>query len=321
MAPDAVRAAPAGIRTQAPSGLPYRRGLLRAACRRRPLGSSSRAAAGGPETRVSLDRFRGRGLGARPGLGDSDGKRAASAPSEPVGPVRAGCAGDIGFGSDPGPGGRPGSAPRPGSASCLTFRPEAQGNTWAPTAWKGTYTRAPGLRPDAGQGPAGRPCGAQRSAHRAPRRSARPPASPGPPGRRLGQDKLPPRPRQLGQRQARGGGLARTRWTGAGWTPAAPAGRRLPASTASRRAARDPGRGRPRGPVPRGGGRAARPRPPATPQPGVATPPPGRRAHTRMTSSSATREARPQAPPCYLTAAAASTSRRHEAPRRGPALR
>nr|XP_042107658.1 translation initiation factor IF-2-like [Ovis aries] len=129
MAPDAVRAAPAGIRTQAPSGLPYRRGLLRAACRRRPLGSSSRAAAGGPETRVSLDRFRGRGLGARPGLGDSDGKRAASAPSEPVGPVRAGCAGDIGFGSDPGPGGRPGSAPRPGSASCLTFRPEAQGNT------------------------------------------------------------------------------------------------------------------------------------------------------------------------------------------------
>lgn len=161
MAPDRVLAAPAGIRTQAPSGLPYRRGLLRAACRRRHLRSSSRAAAGGRETRVSLDRYRGRGLGARPGLGDSDGKRAASAPSEPVGPVRAGCAGDIGFRSDPGPGGRPGSAPRPGSASRLTFRPEAQVRShraarsppalrvWThstPAAWPGTG-RVASLRP------------------------------------------------------------------------------------------------------------------------------------------------------------------------------
>lgn len=72
MAPDWVRAAPVGIRTQAPSALPYRRGLLRAAWRRRHLDSSSRATAGGPRTRVSLDRYRGRGLGARPGLGDSE---------------------------------------------------------------------------------------------------------------------------------------------------------------------------------------------------------------------------------------------------------
>lgn len=80
---------------------------------------------------------------------------------------------------------------------------------WAPTAWKGTYTRAPGLRPDAGQGPqAGR---AARSALRTgPRAAARPPASPGPPGRRLGQTSCPASP-AAGQRQARGGGLARTR--------------------------------------------------------------------------------------------------------------
>ena len=61
-------------------------------------------------------------------------------------------------------------------------------------------------------------------------RSAPPP--PRPPGRRLGQDKLPPCPQQLGQRQARSGGRARTRWTGAGWTLAAPACRRLPTNTA-----------------------------------------------------------------------------------------
>ncbi|XP_070318626.1 uncharacterized protein [Odocoileus virginianus] len=131
--PDSVRAAPTGIRTQTPSGLPYRRGLLRAAWRRRHLDSSSRATAGGPGTRASLDRFRGRGLDARPGLGAGECQRAASAPSGLVGPVGAGCSGELGFGSDPGPRTRPVSSPRPGSASCLTLRPQAQLSGWR---WK-----------------------------------------------------------------------------------------------------------------------------------------------------------------------------------------
>lgn len=185
---------------------------------------------------------------------------------------------------------------------------------------EGHLHSAPGLRPDAGQ--ARRPA-VRRAALCAPGPAPqRLPASSGPPGGGS-QDKLPPRPRGSwgSARPAAGAGLARTRWTGAAgpWPPRL--GRRPLAAASLAPSGADPGRGSAPGPVPREGagprGRARRPL--HSPSSDAVAGP--LRLHPHDVIFRDPGNPQPQAPPCYLTAAAASTSRRHEAPRRGPALR